>query len=205
MMTTTSTDDDEYRSMKSSPFFHVAPRKRKRNVSSSSCGYRGDYQMAHQHALPPIEPYKTSLYVLSRFLTNHMAQTQTQTNGFTKEEPRTLIQEEDSVRVDSIPCILSGQHLFLEDTLSFSPLPRYATNTLRWSRLWNALCCLSLYLIFFIYTVDPTTVVYAFLTEHLILCFQNPPRSRPPSSSRSRQCGVRSWTWKGKGVSMRGS
>ena len=142
MMTTTSTDDDEYRSMKSSPFFHVAPRKRKRNVNSSSCGYRGDYQHPYQHALPPSEPYKTSLYVLSRFLTNHMAQTQIQANCFSKEEPQNLIQEEDSVRVGSIPCVLSGQHLFLEDTLSFSPLPRYVTHTLLWSRLWNALCLL---------------------------------------------------------------
>ena len=132
MMTTTSTDDDEYRCMKSSPFFHVAPRKRKRNVKSRSCSsYRGDYQMTHQQLpLPPIEPYKTSLYVLSRFLTNHMAQTQSQSNCFSNVEPQNLIPEESSVQGRSIPCISSGQHLFLEDTLSFSPLPRYVTHTL---------------------------------------------------------------------------
>ena len=138
--TTASSDDDDLflrRTMKSSPFFHVAPRKRKRKTHDPPSGnhsvYRYDtkaYQLPFEfRSPPPLVPYRTSLYLLSRFLTQHMAQTSSNTTVVQQasEEPPWRPNDKST---DSAPSILSEEHLQLDEALSFSLQPRYVISNL---------------------------------------------------------------------------
>lgn len=138
--TTTSSEGEDLflrREMKSSPFFHVAPRKRKRRAHDHPSGTHNAYQYDSKtyqlpfefSSPPPIVPYKTSLYLLSRFLTHHMAQTNSSTSTvqWTSEEPPW---RPNNKSTESSPSIFSEEHLQLDEALSFSLLPRYVVSHL---------------------------------------------------------------------------
>lgn len=142
--TTTSAEDDEFLfprgKVKSSPFFHVAPRKRRRQRTHDPSNDYDRFNIHHTlDALQqdqPIVPYKTSLVLLSKLLTQHMSQTTLigQQPLPTTEAPWRPSDGPEN----SFPSIMSSQHLFLEDAMSFSSLPRILLEADRPNRIVHA-------------------------------------------------------------------